>query len=303
MQILMSEKSSLNSNNWNLKIFKLKFHSPVAGEVDSIKLYGALLHSMKILYPDKFSDFYNDIKQGKIAVSSLIPVVNNEVLLFKPMLWARVNMENRKNFKKIRYIPIDKAREVLEKGEYTPEQVEDLINWAKDKNFPQLMIEEDIPKVSIPKTGGKTNIFYENVKYLFGNWAVIIKEGNFSKEILSCLKYLGEHGVSKKVSWGLGRFDIVDRENFTYRISSGDYCYLLSKFAPQKNEIKSIDFHSSYYEIKTIVGRTRAGKSFKQITLVEGSVLKLINKNVCGKVVELRSRDYEYSACFVALFV
>ena len=286
---------SLRTSNDDIWLFRLQFLSPISEAVDSIKIYGAILSAMKQLYPENFEEFYAAVKNGTVKISSPLPIRNSKLYVLKPKLREDESDKFRKIFRKIAYIDIDDAQKALQKGRYTREFIEKIVNSEK------LQIRSsEIPKVSVPRTGGKTNIYYMEEKYI-GEVGILIRAGEFEKELNACLRYLGDRGISKKASWGLGAFSVKSKGEFEKKVSNSEYLYLVSKFAPTQEDVERIDFENSMYGLKTIIGRNRQGKSFKQRVLTEGSVLRVKELPLEGKVLELRNPDY--SAVLKPMFI
>ncbi len=285
-----------NSNDPVWK-FVLNFTSGIAGEIDSMKICGALLFAVKSIYPEKFEGVYQSIKEGKIRISSPMPVVNNELYVFKPKIMAKLT-KNRKVFKNIHFVPESIAIDVIEKGMYTEETVENIIENSKNIDIKEL----EIPKVTVSRTNRRSSIFYINESFV-REVAILIKMPEEYRTVIStALRFLGDRGVSKKATWGMGNFVIKEKERFERETSAGKTHLLVSRFAPRPEEMENIDFEHSYYDLKMIVGRNRGGISFRQRVLTEGNVLSF-ESIPTGKVLEMQTGEYKYSACLTGFFI
>ena len=278
--------------------FTLRFGTGVTGELDSMKIYGALLSAVKILYPEHFDEFYQRVKEGRIKVSSPMPEINGKLYVFKPNLNPKEEIEDRKAFKNARFVSMDIARDALNNGGYTSKHIEKIINDIN--KFSALSLE--VPKVAVSRLNRKTSIYYLTERFLY-EIAILVKvPEKFRTVVSTAMRFLGDRGISKKISCGLGSFKIVKKEEFKESVSNGEYHLLISRFAPASHEIKEINFNESYYDVRLIVGRTRTGESFRQRIITEGSVLKFETPPV-GKIIEMGDERYRYSACLTGMFI
>ncbi|OYT33599.1 MAG: type III-A CRISPR-associated RAMP protein Csm4 [Candidatus Aenigmarchaeota archaeon ex4484_52] len=123
--------------------FKIKFKSPVFGQIDSIKIYGAILNALYLLDETKAEQFKQDSINKQIKISSAFPIKDN--IYFFPMpilnyeyskkLSNKIEAEGTPNktfnklkkIKKIQYISKSIFEELINKN-YDLEQLEEKIN-------------------------------------------------------------------------------------------------------------------------------------------------------------------------------
>ncbi len=256
-----------------------------SGELDSIKIYGALIRAISELY-DEAEPFIQHIKNGEFRVSSPMPMQHDTFYMPKPMLKSieKIDYKDFKKFKKRRFIKEEYALIALKDGNYSPE----LISRILEDRYAGI-ISEDLPGVFVSRNMRDTQIFYKNVIYFTGKfWIMIEMKDELEKKVRAAVRYLEDMGLSKKRSSGFGAFDASWSED---KIEERETSYkmFISKYIPNQNELTNFPFEKSRFDIKLISGYTRNGSAIPPIrTITEGSVYPAQYKNaVRGRVVDV----------------
>ena len=258
--------------------------SPFSGEVDSIKIYGALVNAISELYGEA-KLFLQEIRKGSLRASSPMPIYNGEYYVFKPMLKTaeKIDYKDFKRFKRKMFIREEYAREALKVGNYSPQIVnailKDDVAWYY----------EDLPSVFVSRTMRDTQIYYKNAMYFPHQvWILMEVEESLETKVKAAFRYLGDVGVSKKRSSGFGTFNVEWKE-YNHDFESSQYRMIVSKYIPNKNEINSFPFEKSRYDVKLISGYTKDGSPIPLIrAVVEGSVYPATHTTrLLGRVVDV----------------
>jgi len=297
-----------------LDIIHIRQASPHAGILDSIKVHGAVMAAMSRLYPGRFQQYKVDVGSGAVRLSSPLPVVDGEVMVYKPVLPIRPDtirpasiqaIKKMKAFKEFKFIPAKQAMAAVEAGFFDLAVVVQVIDVMKRIEASSMdkpaILGEDAPGVSLDRASSRSTIFYKIRKhYMTREVALLGATGGRRDEVLACLAYLGDAGASKYRSSGLGRFSIerVEKEKFTTSGLPGKL--LLSKYIPSPADVEAIDFTASGFEITTMTGFTASGKEISGIRLIkEGSVLRA-RADLEGQVVDLYP---DYAVTGVPLYI
>jgi len=284
-----------------LKYVELKFQS-FYNEVDSIKLFGALIDAYSNLYND-LKEFINKFENNKILISSLFPKEKDVFLFPKPIL----NLDKKfisgdkkeklekikfiKAFKKLKYISKKELEKILNEGKYSKEILEDFYKIFKNNQdkLEYKFKSIEIPRVTINRITSSSKIFYESGKILENNHSLffLVKyedEEDFEK-IVNCLKLLEDRGISPNISVGFGKFKLIACDNFFIN-SDGDKKYLLSKTSLDKGDnLES----NSLYSLKEIKGFSSNSYYIPpNLFLVEGSC---ISGRINGQIIKIPNEN------------
>ena len=271
------------------KLLIAEQRTAMSEHVDSIKVYGALISAMASLYPDELRSFIEAIGRGEVRVSSPLPIHNGRVLLFKPRMPVNFNVRSPRDalllkfFEKVLYIPSDLAMDVLRKGEYPENVVRDIIRSGDDDG---VVTDMEAPSVAVGRGIGEPKIYYRHlIVYRHREFGIVFRMGEWEKEILACMRYLGDIGISKKHSAGLGSFHITGTAEWNKPLGLKRKM-MLSRYIPAPSEVTHIEWTNSNYRIELITGTTRSGKPFGTLRCItEGSVL-LMDEEPVGRVSE-----------------
>ena len=259
--------------------------SPFSGEIDSIKIYGALVRAISELYGEAKS-FLQEIRNGSIRVSSPMPMHDGRYYMFKPMLKTaeKINYKDFKKYKRRRFIREEYARDALKEGIYSPNIMNSILN-----DDYVIWYSEDLPGVFVNRNRRDTQIYYKNAMHFSDNLWILVEIGeNIDTEVKAALKYLGDVGISKKRSSGFGTFKVEWKE-YTHIFEAFKYRMIASKYIPNENEINSFPFEKSRYDVKLISGYTRGGSPIAPIrAIIEGSVYPAIyTEHLLGRMVDI----------------
>jgi len=276
-----------------LKYVELKFQS-FYNEVDSIKLFGALIDAYSNLYND-LKEFINKFENNKILISSLFPKEKDVFLFPKPILnldkkFVSGNKKEKlekikfiKTFRKLKYVSKEELEKILNEGKYSEEILENFLKNNQDEYRDKFELVE-IPKVTINRVTNSSEIFYESGKILRVNctlfFLVKYEENSDFEKIINCLKLLEDRGISPNISVGLGKFKLINYGNFSIN-SNGNRKYLLSKTCLGSGD--NLD-SNSLYSLKEIKGFSNKCYIPPNLFLVEGSC---VSGTIKGKIIKL----------------
>lgn len=283
--------------SWRVRVVRLKQKSPFIN-FDSVKLYGAIIDAISILYPEKIDDFLDSVRKGKIRFSSPMPVVNNRT--YFPMPCLPMNAEYMRSLdgtsavstnKKMKrdYIEMKIALEATNEGEFTKR----IISEIKDDSVMVKINEIEVPGVNIDRLTTSSRIYYRHgeygIKYTNNDgierisfiWDIFyIADDDWLRDVDAAMRFVGDMGVSKKMSIGYGTFNIKDIREENIKID-GKRHLLLSKYIPTDEEMKYI---RGWYDISYISGITKEGVPFGPIWAIrEGSV---IEGSISGRAID-----------------
>lgn len=297
-----------------ISLFKVNFCSPHT-EVDGIKIMGASIFGTSQLNPGYLKQYIEDIRQGLIRVSDLLPMSEDESKILYPVppfpIKSSGSTSRSKRItqgmhrkKKLHYQTIEKIREMakfmnevgidgdyLSKFEDIPGQVDDFSEYA-------VSLEELTPKVyvreltqygplAIRKINGKDIIASKTTAFL----------AEYNNEMfIESMNFLQDRGLSGNLSRGKGKF--IYRQGLAHEqagFNGPGHYLLLSKFCPSKDDLTSIDFEKSYYNLNFFYGRTRTGAVLSMVRYIEPGALLYIKNKVNGILAENPQENGESS--------
>jgi len=300
------------------KVFKIRIKplSYVSSEIFPHTIFGAICWAVRYLAGEKkVSELISLVKEKEILISSLMPIVNGDLYVFKPILkpgrikiedlkLQNSNEENResqfrnfiKKFKKLSFVPF--------------KILEDVSN-GRIKNDKDLMIalgkslREVSPFVSLALPHAKLNRFTnstsEGGEFFFEEsfffkhdvyFLAAVKDENIINDVLKpTLKLLKDWGIGGNRSIGFGNFSFeIERENRFDKLVNGNG----KKFITLSPVVATdrIDYEESFYDIKTYKGAIESGyQNFlwkpKIFYLKAGSLIKLReNSKFAGALIK-----------------
>lgn len=292
-----------------MKCITIEPEGPVIN-FDSIKFYGAVINAWAHLFPDELDFLISEIKEGKVQFSSPLPYIDGTLYLPSPRVSFREakkfvgegkdakryeKIDHVKKLKKTAYLPAEYVQEL--EGDVFPSFLMERI--YKEEQFPTPKAHHDVrPHVQINRFDGSSTIFYledeisygaseKEGKHLKPVHLKILYRGERDRELDAALKFIEDRGISKKMSWGLGKVKLrrgTMKNEILPKIEG--FHYLLSKYIPKDDEKKSIDVHGSRMDIGYLTGYRGDGKPIPQIHYIkEGSLLKS-DRKLIGEVID-----------------
>ncbi|MHA1369534.1 MAG: type III-A CRISPR-associated RAMP protein Csm4 [Promethearchaeota archaeon] len=289
------------------KCLTFKQRSPLKGFIDSIKVHGAILSTMKSLFPEYFNNYLALLKTGKIAFSSPMPIINEKLIMFRPILPINIKNPNpaqiiiTKKFKKLTHVPIDLLPEILSSECYDYKLIKKIINAMADiekevgMHAPWTSIHQELPAVTIERLTCQSTIYDKHVSFFKTNtFAILIKTPDnpeIYKKIKACFKLLADIGLSKSTSTGMGKLEISkENVNATKKIQDisaefKDKFYTVSKYIPSPEDLNSMILDKSNYKLTTISGYKNDGRFLGILkAFTEGSVFNILNHELKEKI-------------------
>lgn len=293
----------------NFKVFKviLKPLSCFTSEIFPHTIFGALCWTLNYLYGNKeegkgVSELIRLVKEGKLLISSLMPIIDGELYVFKPILKPeRIEMEELglqnggeneesefrnfiKRFKKLSFVPFSVLEKVAE-GEIKSDR-ELMLALGREFRDVSPFASLALPHAKLNRITNSTSeggelyfeesiIFKSDVYFL-----VVVKEENAVDNVLiPTLRLLQDWGIGGNRSAGFGSFSFkIERENRFEKLINrrGRKFITLSPVVATDR----IDYENSFYDIKTYKGAMESGyQDFlwkpKIFYLKAGSLIKL----------------------------
>lgn len=216
------------------------------------RLFSAMcIEARKIYGVEGIEKLVDMTRNGKFLLSDAMPYIDKTYYIQKPIIHIEVsdngNSNEKKAFKKLKYIPADKINLYLSGNLKAGEELEKLKNLGKaGKKYCASAKEDD----AFPFSVGIYK-FCENS----GLYVIVGYENDDDDDMISIIiKSLGVTGIGGKISSGLGKFEIsVEKipEELMKRLN-GDYdTYMSLSVSMAKNEEleKGVD-RSSYAVVK-----------------------------------------------------
>ena len=202
-----------------IKIFRLQFNTPVhfgIGNLDdsdivfkSDRLFSALLIEAFKKYGDSgMKELLENVKSNKVIFSDAMPYYENEYYAPKPYISIKSDKKtdvNKKQIKKMKYIPISRLQEFVN-GDFTEaEEVNRSIKLLGNKNY--------ATRAVISRESGITTP-YQITSFSFNRNAGLYIVFQYENEniIDKCeelLKEVGYAGIGGKKSSGYGKFNVI----------------------------------------------------------------------------------------------
>ncbi|MBD3188526.1 type III-A CRISPR-associated RAMP protein Csm4 [Candidatus Bathyarchaeota archaeon] len=254
--------------------------SPFRGIIDSIKLQGAILHAFSVLFPGKINGFKRALDSGNVAISSPLPMVDGTTYYHKPCLPLKLDVNSPqeiflvKKFKKLAFIKLSHVGRAIEKGYYDHDLILEIIE--QNPTLEDLFQIVEKPGLEIESMTKKPNLYYKSdFFYTSREFSILLDLSGYTQEIMACIKFLGDQGISKRRSLGHGRFHLKEtNESKPPPEHSGTGMrILLSKFIPCTGDMTHVDLNHSYFNIHVMNGYTSTGTHFGNVRMfTEGSV-------------------------------
>lgn len=277
-------------------------------------IFGALLSSMKYIYPEKFQDTLLRFKRGDapFLVSSAFPFMDLDgekiKLLPKPLMKPeRQDLEAAKNIRKVRYVEEIIFKEWAQKGERAISskmgeyQLKDGILLQGDHDVDFKFDASTVPRNTINRiTNTSENIFYSSGVSMEGLglfFLVKFMEDSYEDIVKGLMRYLEDRGFGGDISIGKGQFthEVSDEEMLP---DTGNYFVTLSRYIPRSEEILAMG-NKMWYEIGSKRGRGSDGILRKKVNFFqEGSTFKTLPHEIYGQVVQSASEAVEYGLAY-----
>ena len=211
-------------------------------------LYSAICHEiLKLHGEDALTEFYNETIKGNFLFSDLLPFVDSELLIPKPILFIENTEEElvndsvkKKKMKKLQFLPVKKLKEFFD-GQVEIVSFSDEVLY--EKNAPSRDGDDDnngLYSVAITR-------FKENSGLYFIAKIPSDKKEWFDNIIVS----LGLSGIGGKRTSGYGQFEprisLLDEAFQNLLNKESKYYLTLSAFYPQQNELLKIK--KGYYTL------------------------------------------------------
>ena len=267
-------------------------------ELSSHTIFGALCWALKSLSGEEsLNSFLKEVKEGNFLLSSFMPLVNGEELVFRPLLkpallneifekWEIKDETEQRNLikaiKRLPFIPFSIFKEVAEgkiksddslaeeifKKFSEEENAESVSEGIKKylKNMRELSSDSVIPHAKINRITGSTSyggeFFFEESKIFEGNFYFLIAVS--SEEFLN--DYIGP-SLRLIEDWGIGGNRSVGSGNVKFRKieRAQNFEDLInrksSKFVTLSPVIATtkINYEESYYDLKAFKGAIESG--------------------------------------------
>src|SRR5579875_1339289 len=193
--------------------FEIQPLSPVIG-FDAIKTHGSIIDSANLIFPD--DPFVKNSLAEDLLVSVPLPYLDGNQyfpLPAIPMTWADLSVKDRKERiqkrmkkkEKPLFVNLKEARRIA--GEYYNRGMEP-VSGSSVQGIDAGWDVSDIPKISIDPVSLETKIFYRSSNQFAGDSKLWMHVKTKYQEILTCLLFLQDSGISAKRSSGFGRFRI-----------------------------------------------------------------------------------------------
>ena len=232
------------------------------------------------------------------TISSAFPFYGNRLFLPKPMGRLKVDfydseeVTERKKLKKIKYIELPLWKEMAngKSLKISKEQLvgDFLVGDCNEKDFVFYKSQVEL-KLPVSRTGDNLAPYYLERKFFSqaaGLYCIVDAEEPTLKKIKELFTMLGESGIGSYKSTGNGQFDIEVEKIELPDIENSNAALLLSQYIPTEEELKSIDFEDSQYELMLRNGYM-AGSS-------KNEFIHLLKKGVymfkCGSLFTTESR-------------
>lgn len=251
-------------------------------------LYSALCHEiLKLEGEKKLEEFVMATKNGEYLFSDLLPYIENDLLIPKPVLYKERSEEKsteksglKKKMKKLQFISITKVKEFFD-GTVETE------NFASDMTIDKNSVARD----GNPENNGLYSIsitkFEDGCGLYFVSQIPEDKKEWFDK----IMKSLSLSGLGGKRTSGYGRFEIIDDYDITGGIedsektlaqmmnSKSEYYLSLSAFIPQNDEIEKLNqgFYTLIKRNGFVASTTYSDKLLKKTPMT------MINAGSCFK--------------------
>ncbi|MEG3224833.1 MAG: type III-A CRISPR-associated RAMP protein Csm4 [Methanobacteriales archaeon Met13] len=277
-------------------------------------IFGALLYTIKELYPEKFQDVLERFKNGDapFLVSSAYPFLDadGEKLRFfpKPLMEPeRHDMGTAKKMRKIRYVEESIFQSWIRSGEgYVSKnmdnyRLQDGLLFSKDINLDFKFDADTVPRNTINRvTNASENIFYSSGVRMKGVglfFLVRFLDDDYEHLITGSMRFLSDRGFGGDISVGKGHFDHeISNENLLS--AEGKNFITLSRYIPTKEEIHSMG-DDLWYELGSKRGRGSDGTLRKDVKFFrEGSTFKSMDRDIYGRVVESAREAVEYGLAY-----
>lgn len=237
---------------------------------DSSLLFSAISNEWVSIYGvEDYEKFVSQIKDNKFLISGLLPYLDDELFVPKPILYVqreqKVNdksnsSEIKKIMKKLKFIPI--------------KHYKDYINFIKgtrelDFNFKtDFATEVSTTRASISRELEGDALPYVVSGYKFnknaGLYFILETTDEIKEKIDLIIKSLGLSGIGGKRSSGFGKFELLDDayeldkeyplydcdvDLFNLLSDNGDYYMSLSILKPNSNDMNKFNSNENYYSI------------------------------------------------------
>lgn len=277
-------------------------------------IFGALISTMKYIYPEKFQDTLQRFKMGDapFLVSSAFPFLDldGEKIKFFPkplMKPERHDLETAKNIRKVRYVEEIIFKEWTQKGEGVMSsnmgeyQLKDGILLLKEHDVDFKFDINTVPRNTINRvTNSSENIFYSSgvsMEALGLFLLVRFRDDNYKDILKGLMRYLEDRGFGGDISIGKGQFthEISDED---FSPATGKNFVTLSRYIPTSEEIQAMG-NQMWYELGSKRGRGSDGILRKKVNFFqEGSTFKTLKRDIYGQVAESAAEAVEYGLAY-----
>lgn len=272
----------------------------------SDSLFSAIINAWARVEQPKF--FKNLPEDLPFIVSSTSFYQKDDYYVPKPLImpadWENYKDRYGKDFKRIKYIRIDRLQKWL-KGEHV---VKEIIDEDKDIKF----YTEDVqPRVQIGRLTSQSNLYHCGVTYFeedCGLYFLVKIEDDWVDRFQVALEILSGMGLGGERTYGLGHFEVdvfqeIDKDHYPIwnkllNEHNSSYLYLLSLYHPHQDEITNLSKAEAYELImrKGWSFSTQSHQQFKRKAvrmLTEGSIIPYDkNKKWMGTLKDVTPNGY-----------
>lgn len=278
--------------------YVLRQKSPIIGELDSIKLFGAITAALAEIDPGKMAIFLKAFEDNNLRLSSIFPAMpdGDEHTYYLPMPKIRFGKvpnlddpdedkqketyERLKRIKKIKYA----SKHVFEALTNKRHTYSDLLaktgktgEWNIKGKYLRLCDETspdikhiESPRNSLNRYNGRSEIFYSDATIYANCDMFFLAKG--SKELISivegAIRFLEDRGFGQDYTTGFGSFKYIKKEDIELKEPEDPSCscITLSLFYPKNCEISTAN---KLYSIREIKGITKNGKHIPAVIFIE----------------------------------
>lgn len=271
-------------------VFILRQKSPIIGQLDSIKLFGAITSALSELNFDMMDQYLKSFEDGTLRISSVFPVIKNNKAnhFFLPI--PKIDFEDDlsddekekyfsdiKKLKKIKYVSKNIFELIINQKLSLSVVINKIKNeWCiKNKTFlveinektPEMKTIE-VPRNSLNRYTGKSKIFYTNATIYNGcDMFFLVKGNKENKRIIeSAIKFLEDRGFGQDYSTGFGNFEYLSKEEIEIKEPESESCVNLSLFYPKGKELSGVN---KQYSLREIKGITQKGMHIPAVIFIE----------------------------------
>ena len=315
----------------NIISFRIRFE-PIGHYtyIDSIKLNGALLNTLLMLYDNESDEIIESFKSGRTCSSSLFPYSTdflypiNSLLFYidENLPWKQFVYEMKKRKEVPKYMTMSKIREIfriiMEKDNgrdsgfsIDKKKIESLLPSSELSDSIWIPEADYRESVRLNDPTGLANGVFTRDYYSYGSrfisekrylWFQINSDLGKDK-IENSLKLLKEMGISGDRTVGGGEFDykILSESNAENPNFKRGYHILLSKFIPSKEDLKILDIGNSAYRFEMFSGLYDYGKLGIYRYILPGAILRSTanidgsNANISGVRIQGHRRILSFT--------